>query len=330
MTLNPTPAMQAIAAGGGWPPPPPPPPPGPPILYALMPSSGPTSGGNTVLIYGQGLYGVTSVTFGGVAATIVYQPPAPPPYPGPYPGPWPGPGPWDGGGDDWDHGDHRHLMQVAAGGGDWGGGGYPGPLVVLAPAHAAGTVPVVVTTANGTSNPLNYTYVAPPTPTITSIAPTTGPTSGGTPFVITGTNLAGATSVTFGANAATILGGDATHIFGLTPAAMAAGPVTVTVTTPNGSVPLPSGFTYFTTPLAPAIGTSTPTTGSPAGGTVITMTGTNLGSILGILFNGVPGTITTNNGTTLTVTTPAGAAGVATVTLVTAGGTLPGPSFTYV
>ncbi len=337
-TPNPTPATQAIAAGGGWPPPPPPPPPPtPPILFSLVPSSGPTSGGNTVLIYGQGLFGVTSVTFGGVPATIVYQPPAPPPYPGPYPGPWPGPwpgpGPWDGGGDDdWDGGDHHHhLMQVAAGGGDWGGGGgggYAGPLIVLAPPHAAGTVPVVVTTAYGTSNALNYTYVAPPAPpTVTSIVPTTGPTTGGTPFVINGTNLAGATSVTFGANAATILGSDATHVFGLTPAGMAAGPVTVTVTTPNGSAT--TTFTYFVAPPAPIVTSNTPGSGTVAGGTSVTMAGSNLGGVVAVLFNGVPGTITSNTGSSLVVTTPAGTVGSAPVTLVTASGTSAGIPFIY-
>src|SRR2546427_1462165 len=40
-----------------------------------------------------------------------------------------------------------------------------------------------------------FTYVS--APTVTSVSPTAGPTAGGTSVVITGTNLSGATAVTF-------------------------------------------------------------------------------------------------------------------------------------
>ena len=72
-------------------------------------------------------------------------------------------------------------------------------ITATAPAGAAGTVDVTVTTAGGTSatSPADqFTYVA--APTVTRISPAAGPLAGGTTVTITGTDLAGATAVMFG------------------------------------------------------------------------------------------------------------------------------------
>src|SRR6185369_15157611 len=77
-------------------------------------------------------------------------------------------------------------------------------MTATSPAGAAGAVDVRVTTPGGTSATSaadQFTYAAPPT--VTSISPTSGPQTGGTTVVITGTNFSGATAVTFGATAAT-------------------------------------------------------------------------------------------------------------------------------
>ena len=77
-------------------------------------------------------------------------------------------------------------------------------VTVTSPAGSVGTADVTVTTAGGTSAISagdKFTYVA--APAVTSIAPTSGPTTGGTTVVITGTNLASATSVKFGSAPAT-------------------------------------------------------------------------------------------------------------------------------
>ncbi|MFJ2271950.1 IPT/TIG domain-containing protein [Streptomyces sp. NPDC087228] len=122
-------------------------------------------------------------------------------------------------------------------------------VTLVVPAHAAGTVPVTVTTSSGTSNPVSYTYAssspsAPPT--ATSINPASGPVGGGTPFVITGTSLTGATVTVNGVPAA-VLGTDPNGIllFGIIPAGAAAGNVPVVVTTAAGTATVPGGYTYI-------------------------------------------------------------------------------------
>ena len=77
-------------------------------------------------------------------------------------------------------------------------------LTVTSPARAAGTVDVTVVTPAGTSatSAADYfTYFG--VPTVTGVAPRTGTTTGGNSVTVTGTNLAGATAVDFGANAGT-------------------------------------------------------------------------------------------------------------------------------
>ncbi|WP_040871434.1 IPT/TIG domain-containing protein, partial [Nocardia exalbida] len=73
-------------------------------------------------------------------------------------------------------------------------------ITAVAPA-GTGTVQVTVTTAGGTSNGVAYTYV--PVPTLATVVPSSGPVTGGTTVVLTGTGFTGATAVNFGATPAT-------------------------------------------------------------------------------------------------------------------------------
>jgi len=87
-------------------------------------------------------------------------------------------------------------------------------------------------------------------PTLNSVSPDAGPTSGGTVVTLTGTDFVdGGTSVTFGGDAATNVSvNSATSLTATTPS-HAAGAVDVVVTTPGGSATLALGFTYTLTEL---------------------------------------------------------------------------------
>ncbi|WP_280251188.1 ice-binding family protein [Nocardia abscessus] len=200
----------------------------------------------------------------------------------------------------------------------------PTQITAVAPAHAAGTVLVTVTTAVGTSNGVSFTYIA--VPTLASVTPSSGPPSGGTVVVLTGTGLTGATGVSFGGTPATLFTVNSdTQITVLTPA-HAAGTVAVTVTTPGGT----SNGVSFTYIAVPTLISVTPSSGAPSGGTVVVLTGTGLTGATGVSFGGTPATLfTVNSDTQITVLTPAHAAGTVAVTVTTPGGTSNGVSYTY-
>jgi hypothetical protein len=80
-------------------------------------------------------------------------------------------------------------------------------------------------------------------PSVSTVSPPAGPTSGGTSVTISGSNLAGATSVTFGGAPAVITSNTASQLVVTTPAHLA-GPVDVAVTTFGGSVTASSAYTY--------------------------------------------------------------------------------------
>jgi hypothetical protein len=82
-------------------------------------------------------------------------------------------------------------------------------------------------------------------PSIAAISPETGTNPGGTPIIVTGTNLAGATMLTIGGEAASDLEVNeaGTEIKAKTPAG-ATGKADVEVVTPSGSGVLAEGFTY--------------------------------------------------------------------------------------
>ncbi|GGR52117.1 phage tail tube protein [Streptomyces griseomycini] len=84
-------------------------------------------------------------------------------------------------------------------------------------------------------------------------------------------------------------------------------------------------------PPAPTITSVTPSTGPIAGGTNVTIVGTNLDSATGVTFGGAAGTgLVIESDTELTVTTPASTAGAKDVVVTTAGGTVTqAGGFTY-
>ncbi len=91
----------------------------------------------------------------------------------------------------------------------------------------------------------------------------------------------------------------------------------VSVTTPGGTATR-TAFTYY---AAPTVSGISPSSGPAGGGTVVTITGTNLSRATGVKFGTKAGTsLTANSATSLKITSPAGT-GTVDVTVTTAGGT---------
>ena len=139
-----------------------------------------------------------------------------------------------------------------------------------------GTYPITFTAHNGILADATQSFslkVVVPVPGVTGIAPTTGPTSGGTSVTITGTNLDSATSVDFGLTAGAITADSATSITATSPGG--SGTVDVTVTTAGGTSAT-SGADKFTYGTVPAF--TSPTTTTFVVGTAGSFTPTATGS----------------------------------------------------
>ena len=189
-------------------------------------------------------------------------------------------------------------------------------LTATTPAHAAGAVAVTVTNPDTQSGSLasGFTYTSSPAPTVSSVSPNNGPVAGGTGVTITGTDFVTGATVTLGGTAATnVVVTNSTTLTATTPA-HAAGAVAVTVTNPDTqSGSLASGFTYN---AAPTVSSVSPNNGPAAGGTGVTITGTDFVTGATVTLGGTAATnVVVTNSTTLTATTPAHAAGAVTVTV---------------
>jgi YVTN family beta-propeller protein len=212
-------------------------------------------------------------------------------------------------------------------------------VIDTATATVSATIPVgdessgVAVTPDGsrayvTNGNAGTVSVIPTVPAVTTISPTQGPTTGDTLVTITGTSLDEVTTVVnFGPNPATdlFLNAAGTQLRATSPGG--AGTVPVTVTTSGGTsnaVP----FSYL--PPAPALTAIAPHRGPTAGGTLVTISGTNLGgatvasfghsSATGVFFNPA--------GTQVLATAPGGA-GTVPVTVTTPGGASNALDFTY-
>ncbi|WP_254407392.1 IPT/TIG domain-containing protein [Streptomyces sp. GMY02] len=107
---------------------------------------------------------------------------------------------------------------------------------------------------------------------------------------------------------------------------------TNTVTTAASGLSSPNELALHTIP-APEVTGVTPNSGTTAGGTVVTLTGTDLNGATAITFGGTPATGVTCSATSCTATAPAHAAGTIDVRVTTPGGTsslTPAGEFTYV
>jgi hypothetical protein len=212
-------------------------------------------------------------------------------------------------------------------------------IKVTTPAHAEGTVDVTVTGSGGTSPTASadhYAYLAPPT--IGSVSPKEGPAAGGAVITVAGTHLGHATEVKFGATVVACDGTVAhckvesdTEIKTTAPA-HAEGKLAVVVCTPGGcsssSVGPANEFAFVAAPTVTGV---SPDSGTEAGGTVVTITGTGLANAEKVEFGSTlvacDGTIAhckvEPSGTEIKATTPAHAIGAVHVRVSTVGGISP-------
>ncbi|MBV7274500.1 cell wall-binding repeat-containing protein [Clostridium sp. PL3] len=193
---------------------------------------------------------------------------------------------------------------------------------VPADTAVAGVVDVTVTTPDGTSSAGSadkFTYI----PEITNVSPSSGSTSGGTTVIITGGGFTGATAVKFGNTPATAFHVDSDTQITATAPAGSAGWVDVTVTTQYGTSALVDYDGYDYIPVAtPTVTAVSPSNGSTAGGTTVTITGTGFTGATAVNFGGTAATnFTVVSDTEITATAPAGSAGAVDITVTTAGGT---------
>jgi alpha-tubulin suppressor-like RCC1 family protein len=169
-----------------------------------------------------------------------------------------------------------------------------------------------------TSENFSFAYgsVAPAiaAPSVTRTSPRKGPASGGTAVTITGVNLAGTTSVRFGATSAVSFKVTSpSSITAIAPSA-AAGFATISVTTPAATTVTAGPERFRMTPTITKLASSS---GSAAGGTRVTVTGSGFvpgASGTGFAFQTTKATsVNCSSSTTCVVLAPAHIAGRVTV-----------------
>lgn len=166
-------------------------------------------------------------------------------------------------------------------------------------------------------------------PSVSSVSPSYGPSTGGTKVTISGANLGTATGVQFGTTLVTRF-----SVNKKTGAVTVTSPpgkdiVDVQVVTPAGTTaPVPADLFRY----APAVSGVSPARGPSAGGTEVTISGTNLDDVTAVTFGDTPAaSFNVSKKGTLTAVSPPGTAAVDV--RVTAGGgksaDSPSDKFTY-
>lgn len=190
------------------------------------------------------------------------------------------------------------------------------------PAHAAGSVNVAVTNPDGASATLagGFTFGSA-SPTVSSVSPNSGGTAGGTVVTVTGSNFVSGATVTFGGSSATSVSFVSSTQLKATTPAHANGSVNVAVTNPDGAnAVLAGGFTFGTATLG--VNSVSPISGPAAGGTTVTISGSDFQTGISVTFGGLPATsVNLTNSSTVVAVTPAHSSGSVTVTVTNSSGT---------
>ena len=198
-------------------------------------------------------------------------------------------------------------------------------------AHVAGAVDVTVTNPDGQSGALASIYTYQEAPTVTTHFPIAGALGGGTPVTIVGTGFLAGATVDFGGSACGGVTVNSATELTCTTTGHGAGAVDVTVTNAdNQAGTLNASYTYQAGPTVNAVA---PNAGPLAGGTNITIQGTDF-AVAGIttVDFGITAcaNVIVNNANQITCDIPAGV-GAEDVTVVNPdgqSGTL-SPGYTY-
>ncbi len=195
------------------------------------------------------------------------------------------------------------------------------------------SVNIQLLASNQFNSGTRFYFNKPPFPSVTTVEPTSGTTAGGTSITLRGTNFTEASSITVGGLACTNVSVIDAETAQCTTPAKSAGTASINITTPGGTNWNNRLFTYKApVPPAPTVSSLSPTSGTTAGGTTITITGTGFTGAAGIAIGGLPcAGFTVTNTTSATCTTPPGNAGTASVDVTTPNGTNSANAlFTYI
>jgi IPT/TIG domain-containing protein len=207
-------------------------------------------------------------------------------------------------------------------------------LIATTPAHAEGEVDVTMQTSHGASATTSFdrfAYVA--APTVSSVEPDSGSSAGGETVTIKGTNLTEATAVEFGGATATDLDEISATELTVTSPAHIEGTVDVTVTTPGGTSATSAAdrFAYVQHPVVEGV---SPGEGPAAGGTLVTITGHDLGAATKVEFGSAEATgLAVKSAGEIRATSPPHAAGAVDVVVTSSSGAsavVAADRFTYV
>jgi IPT/TIG domain len=150
---------------------------------------------------------------------------------------------------------------------------------------------------------------------IGSVGPNSGPATGGTSVVISGTGFTNSASVSFGGvAAASVVVVSSTELQAVTPV-HPSGTVTVAVTQNphNQSATLTGGFTYISS-TSISISSASPVTGPTSGGTVVTVNGTGFQSGAAVAFGSTQSTaVTVVSSTQISAMSPPGNSGTVAI-----------------
>jgi hypothetical protein len=161
-------------------------------------------------------------------------------------------------------------------------------------------------------------------PTVGSVSPPSGPTTGGTPATLTGSGFLGEqVSVSFGGETATGVSVVDDQTLTLTVPAGPAGPVDVVVSDANGTATLAGGYVYYPAGSSQlsVLGVAPPS-GPAAGGTIATVVGTGFSGTPTVELGTAAATATLLDPNDIQITTPPGSVGAVAVSVTVGGATV--------